>query len=184
MGMNYNIFNIYNLLLSIWGMNNWTDGFFNEPNRRIKMKPFEIVETEIDAQKYVDYVQHPGAGAITVFTGNVREWTHGVRTMYLAYEAYIPMAEKMLREIGAEMESKWPGVKAAIVHRIGELQVSEVAVLIAVSSPHRKSAYEANEYAIERIKEYVPIWKKEIWEDGEEWIGGQKKYPSKGDSTK
>ncbi|MFC5589365.1 molybdenum cofactor biosynthesis protein MoaE [Sporosarcina soli] len=144
------------------------------------MKPFEIVETPIEAQKYTDYVLHAGAGAVTVFTGHVREWTHGVRTLYLAYEAYVPMAEKKLAEIGAEMEVKWPGVKVAIVHRIGELHISDIAVLIAVSSPHRKAAYEANEYAIERIKEVVPIWKKEIWEDGEEWIGGQKKYPENG----
>ena len=101
-----------------------------------------------------------------------------------AYEAYIPMAEKKLAEIGAEMEAKWPGVKVAIVHRIGELQISDIAVVIAVSSPHRKAAYEANEYAIERIKEVVPIWKKEIWEDGEEWIGAQKRYPGEGELIK
>ncbi len=63
------------------------------------MKPFEIVETPIDTQKYADYVLHAGAGAVTIFTGNVREWTHGVRTLYLAYEAYIPMAEKKLAEM-------------------------------------------------------------------------------------
>lgn len=99
------------------------------------MKPFEIVETPIEIQKYMDYVLHPSAGAVTVFTGNVREWTHGVRTLYLAYEAYVPMAEKKMAEIGAEMEEKWPGVKVAIVHRIGELHISDIAVLIAVSSP-------------------------------------------------
>ncbi len=144
------------------------------------MKPFEVVETPIDTQVYSDYVLHAGAGAVTVFTGHVRKWTHGVRTVYLAYEAYVPMAEKKLAEIGAEMEEKWPGVKVAIAHRIGELHISDIAVVIAVSSPHRKAAYEANEYAIERIKEVVPIWKKEIWEDGEEWLGAQKKYPVKG----
>lgn len=144
------------------------------------MKQYEIVETPIDIQRYSDYVLHPAAGAVTIFTGNVREWTYGVKTLYLAYEAYIPMAEKKLAEIGAEMEAKWPGIRVAIAHRIGELQVSDIAVVIAVSSPHRKAAYEANEYAIDRIKEVVPIWKKEIWEDGEEWIGGQKKYPEKG----
>lgn len=144
------------------------------------MKPFEVVETAIDPQLYADYVLHTGAGAVTLFTGHVREWTHGVRTVYLAYEAYIPMAEKKLAQIGAEMESKWPGVRVAIAHRIGELKLSDIAVVIAVSSPHRKTAYEANEYAIERIKEVVPIWKKEIWENGEEWMGAQKKYPDKG----
>lgn len=144
------------------------------------MKPFEVVEAPIDAQVYSNYVLHAGAGAVTLFTGHVREWTHGVRTVYLAYEAYVPMAEKKLAEIGAEMEAKWPGVKVAIAHRIGELHISDIAVVIAVSSSHRKAAYEANEYAIERIKEVVPIWKKEIWEDGEEWLGAQKKYPDKG----
>ncbi|EGQ26528.1 molybdenum cofactor biosynthesis protein large subunit [Sporosarcina newyorkensis 2681] len=144
------------------------------------MKQFELVDTPIDPQKYSEFVLHPAAGAVTVFTGHVREWTHGVRTLYLAYEAYIPMAEKKLAEIGAEMEEKWPGVRVAMAHRIGELKISDIAVVIAVSSPHRQAAYEANEYAIERIKEVVPIWKKEIWEDGEEWIGAQKKYPEKG----
>ncbi|MNI84991.1 Molybdopterin synthase catalytic subunit [compost metagenome] len=88
------------------------------------------------------------------------------------------MAEKKLVQIGTEIEEKWPGTRTAIGHRIGELQICDIAVVIAVSSPHRKAAYEANEYAIERIKEMVPIWKKEIWEDGEEWMGDQKKKPA------
>lgn len=141
------------------------------------MKPYEIVEEPLNVQQYTDYVLHPGAGAVTTFTGHVREWTNGVRTLFLAYEAYVPMAEKKLAQIGSEIEEKWPGSRVAIAHRIGELQISDIAVVIAVSSPHRKSAYEANEYAIERIKEMVPIWKKEIWEDGEEWIGDQNKKP-------
>ncbi|MFC6040043.1 molybdenum cofactor biosynthesis protein MoaE [Paenisporosarcina macmurdoensis] len=141
------------------------------------MKAFEVVTEPINPQLYADYVLRPEAGAVTLFTGHVREWTQGVRTMYLAYEAYVPMAEKKLAEIGREIEVKWEGTRVAIAHRIGELQISDIAVVIAVSSPHRKTAYEANEYAIERIKEIVPIWKKEIWEDGEEWIGDQKKKP-------
>lgn len=141
------------------------------------MKQYEIVEQPIEAQPYIDYVLHPGAGAVTVFTGHVREWTQGVRTKYLAYEAYVPMAEKMLAQVGEEIEQKWPGTRVAIAHRIGQLQISDIAVVIAVSSPHRKAAYEANEYAIERIKEMVPIWKKEIWENGEEWIGDQRRSP-------
>lgn len=144
------------------------------------MKRYEIVEAPIQIQDYVDAVLHPGAGAVTVFTGHVREWTDGVRTLHLSYEAYISMAEKKLAEIGAEIEMKWPGTKVAIAHRVGELHISDIAVVIAVSSPHRKAAYEANEYAIERVKQTVPIWKKEIWEDGEEWIGGQTKKPGRG----
>ncbi|ARW42349.1 Molybdopterin synthase [Bacillus licheniformis] len=79
----------------------------------------------------------------------------------------------MLAQIGKEINEKWPGTAAAITHRIGRLDISDAAVVIAVSSPHRKAAYEANEYAIERIKQIVPIWKKEHWEDGETWIGDQ-----------
>ncbi len=144
------------------------------------MKAFAIVETEISIQEFLNAVVHPEAGAVVLFTGHVREWTKGVRTLYLSYEAYVPMAEKKLAEIGAEIQECWPGTHVAIAHRIGELHISDIAVVIAVSSPHRKSAYEANEYAIERIKEIVPIWKKEIWENREEWIGDQRKKPNEG----
>lgn len=146
----------------------------------IRMNMYAIVEAEIRVQDYLDAVIHPRAGAVVLFTGHVREWTNDVRTLYLAYEAYVPMAEKKLAQIGAEIADKWPGTRVAIAHRIGELHISDIAVVIAVSSPHRKAAYEANEYAIERIKEMVPIWKKEIWEDREEWIGDQRKKPEEG----
>lgn len=91
-----------------------------------------------------------------------------MRTFYLEYEAYETMARKKLEEIGLEVQKKWPETKIAIVHRIGTLAISDIAVVIAVSSPHRQNAYKANEYAIERIKEIVPIWKKEVWEDAQE----------------
>ncbi len=148
------------------------------------MKPFEIVQDPIEVQKYADYVLHEGAGAVTVFSGHVREWTNGIRTLSLAYEAYGPMAEKKLAEIGREIEMKWPGTRVAIAHRIGQLEISDIAVVIAISSPHRKNAYEANEYAIERIKQIVPIWKKEIWENGEVWVGNQHKKPLSEESIK
>lgn len=138
------------------------------------MKQFEIVTEPIQTELYRDYTLNEHQGAVVVFTGHVREWTKGVRTKYLEYEAYTPMAEKKLAQIGDEIKQRWPGTITTIVHRIGTLQISDIAVLIAVSSPHRKDAYQANEYAIERIKEIVPIWKKEIWEDGEEWQGHQK----------
>lgn len=141
------------------------------------IKPFEVTVEPLEPMKYMNYVTRPEAGAVTLFAGTVREWTNGKRTMHLEYEAYIPMAEKKLAEIGAEIEEKWPGSRAAIVHRIGALAISDLAVVIAVSSPHRRAAYEANEYAIEQIKKVVPIWKKEIWEDGEEWIGDQSYKP-------
>ncbi|MDQ0427232.1 molybdopterin synthase catalytic subunit [Planomicrobium stackebrandtii] len=141
------------------------------------MKAFSIVSEPIHPQLYADYVLRAEAGAVILFTGHVREWTGAAQTLFLEYEAYVPMAEKKLAQIGQEIKRKWEGCQVAIAHRIGELQISDIAVVIAVSSPHRKYAYEANEYAIERIKEIVPIWKKEIWNNGEEWIGDQKKKP-------
>lgn len=134
---------------------------------------FEIVHEPIQIEPIVNKVKRSEAGAITIFIGTVREWTNGKKTVYLEYQAYIPMAEKMLRKIGEEIEKRWPGTKIAITHRIGRLNISDIAVGIAISSPHRKAAYEANEYAIERIKEMVPIWKKEHGGNGENWVGNQ-----------
>ena len=134
---------------------------------------FEIVEEPIEVEAVIKKVERREAGAITTFIGTVREWTKGRRTVYLKYQAYVPMAVKMLAKIGEEINEKWPNTEVAISHRIGHLDISDIAVVIAVSSPHRKAAYEANEYAIERIKQIVPIWKKEHWEDGETWIGDQ-----------
>ncbi|CEE00208.1 molybdenum cofactor biosynthesis protein MoaE [Caldifermentibacillus hisashii] len=139
----------------------------------MKEKLFEITSEPIKVDQLIKKVESRNAGAMTTFIGTVREWTKGKRTLYLEYQAYIPMAEKMLKTIGDEIQRKWPDTKIAITHRIGRLDISDIAVCIAVSSPHRKAAYEANEYAIERIKQIVPIWKKEHWENGETWIGDQ-----------
>lgn len=147
----------------------------------MKMNFFEIIETPINIQSVIDKVIRRNAGAVTTFIGTVRELTEGKKTLYLTYEAYIPMAEKKLKQIAEEVKEKWGDVEIAITHRVGRLDISDVAVVIAVSTPHRKAAYEANEFAMERIKEIVPIWKKEHWETGEEWIGNQqgtKQYKS------
>ena len=101
------------------------------------MKQFEVVNEPIQTEKYREFVLNEHQGAIVVFTGHVREWTKGIKTEYLEYEAYIPMAEKKLAQIGDEIEARWPGTITTIVHRIGPLQISDIAVLIAVSSPHR-----------------------------------------------
>ncbi|RSK27943.1 molybdenum cofactor biosynthesis protein MoaE [Bacillus sp. HMF5848] len=143
-------------------------------------KLFEITTNPINIEHVTNKVVCRNAGAITTFIGTVRELTKGKKTLYLEYDAYVPMAEKKLEQIGNEIKEKWGKAKVAITHRIGRLDITEIAVVIAVSTPHRKDAYEANEYAIERIKEIVPIWKKEFWEDGESWIGDQletKAYP-------
>ncbi|MEH7514950.1 molybdenum cofactor biosynthesis protein MoaE [Gottfriedia acidiceleris] len=134
---------------------------------------FQIVDTPIVVEEVSDKVKSRNAGAITVFIGTVRELTKGKKTLSLEYQAYESMAVKKLAQIGDEIKQKWPEAIVAITHRIGKLTISDIAVVIAVSSPHRKVAYEANEYAIERIKQIVPIWKKEFWEDGTMWIGDQ-----------
>ncbi|PAQ15442.1 molybdopterin (MPT) converting factor, subunit 2 [Bacillaceae bacterium SAOS 7] len=134
---------------------------------------FEITDQPIVTEEVTKKVASRNAGATTIFIGTVRELTKGKKTLQLEYQAYPSMAVKMLAQIAEEIKEKWPDAKIAITHRTGRLDISDIAVVIAVSSPHRKTAYEANEYAIERIKQIVPIWKKEFWEDGTEWIGDQ-----------
>lgn len=141
-------------------------------------KNFWITDNPINIGECIEKVVRPEAGAVNTFIGTVREFTEGKRTLYLEYQAYIPMAEKKLQQIGAEIREKWKNADTAIVHRIGHLEISDVAVVIAVSTPHRADAFEASRYAIERIKEIVPIWKKENWEDGTKWIGDQKENAS------
>lgn len=137
------------------------------------MNFYEISKEPIQVQAIIDKVVQREAGAITTFIGTVRELTYGKKTLYLVYEAYESMAVKKLEQIGQEIKERWQGAEVAITHRVGHLDITDIAVVIAVSTPHRADAYEANRYAIERIKEIVPIWKKEHWEDGKEWIGNQ-----------
>ncbi|WP_147393811.1 molybdenum cofactor biosynthesis protein MoaE [Ammoniphilus oxalaticus] len=145
------------------------------------MKSYAITDKPIEIQPLIDHVTHPHAGAVSTFIGMVREFTRGKKTLYLEYQAYAAMAEKKLKQIGDEIIEKHPEARVAIHHRVGHLDISDVAVAIAVSTPHRDAAFEASRYAIERIKEIVPIWKKENWEDGQSWIGDQKEqvaYPT------
>lgn len=134
---------------------------------------FEIINKPIDVEEVRQKVLSRNAGAITLFIGIVREITNGKKTLHLEYQAYPAMAIKMFEQIAQEIQEQWPEAKVAITHRVGHLDIADIAVVIAVSSPHRKVAYMANEYAIDRIKQIVPIWKKEHWEDGTEWIGDQ-----------
>lgn len=136
-------------------------------------KNFWITDQPILVNDCIEKVVRAEAGAINTFIGTVRELTKGKRTLFLEYQAYISMAEKMLEQIGNEISERWPGASTAIAHRTGRLDISDIAVIIAVSTPHRNEAFEASRYAIERIKKMVPIWKKEHWEDGAKWIGDQ-----------
>src|SRR5690625_1488216 len=138
------------------------------------MDNFWLSNEPIEINECIDKVIRPEAGAVSTFIGIAREFTRGKRTLFLQYEAYVPMAVKQLARIGDEMKEIWPEAEVAIAHRIGRLNISDIAVAIAVSTPHRDEAFKASRYAIERIKEIVPIWKKEHWEDGTKWIGNQK----------
>jgi MoaE-MoaD fusion protein len=137
------------------------------------VKRFVITEDTLDIASVVSQVAHPDHGAALAFVGTTREWTRGQRTLTLQYEAYVPMAESAMEQIGEEIAQKWPGTLCAIAHRIGTVGINEISVVIAVSSPHRAESYEASRYAIERLKQKVPIWKKEVYEDGTEWKGHQ-----------
>lgn len=117
-------------------------------------------------------VTHPGAGGIVTFQGVVRDNARGKRVRYLEYDAYPEMAEQQMREIAAEVERRWATDRIAIVHRIGRLEIGECSVVVVVACPHRAEAFEACRYAIDTLKATVPIWKKEVAEDGEEWVEG------------
>lgn len=134
---------------------------------------FELTHKTIDIDEVTRKVIHPNHGASIAFIGTTREFTHGKKTVLLEYEAYIPMALNALKQIGEEISARWEGTLTAISHRLGKVEISEISVVIAVSSPHRADCYDASRYAIERLKQIVPIWKKEIWEDGSEWKGHQ-----------
>ncbi|MFD1957539.1 molybdenum cofactor biosynthesis protein MoaE [Paenibacillus thailandensis] len=134
---------------------------------------YVLTRDPIDVNEVLSKVIVPEHGASIAFAGTTREWTEGQRTVLLSYEAYEPMAVQTMKQIGDEIAERWPGALCAITHRLGEVAVAETSVVIAVSSPHRDSCYEASRYAIERLKQIVPIWKKEIWEDGSEWKGHQ-----------
>ncbi len=134
---------------------------------------FEVTEEPLSADEVASRVTNPYSGATLVFVGTVREWTKGKQTTFLEYEAYPEMAVAQMQVIGREIDTKWPGTRTAIVHRVGKLEVCEPSVIIAVATPHRADAFDACRHAIERLKQIVPIWKKEIWADGEEWVGSQ-----------
>jgi molybdopterin synthase catalytic subunit len=133
---------------------------------------FEITREPIDKQGLEQRLLTGASGAMVTFDGVVRNQTAGRRVVSLQYDSYVPMAIKEMSRIGDEVRERWPEVdRIGIIHRFGELKISESSVVIVVTSPHRRIAFEACHYAIDRLKQTVPIWKKEIFEDGEEWVG-------------
>jgi len=129
-----------------------------------------ISSKALDIQSCIEWVMSPQSGGIDVFIGTVRDSTKGKRVMRLEFEAYEPMALKEMERMAAQAADKWPVQKLLIHHRIGVLDVGEVPVIIAVSCAHRDAAFEACRFVIDTLKQTVPIWKKEIFEDGEVWV--------------
>ena len=138
---------------------------------------FRVTNQPIDLSEVVGYVIDPEAGAIATFIGTTRNNNEGRKVIALDYEAYPEMAEKELARIGADANKQWSLCRMAIVHRLGPVQIGEASVMIAVSSAHRDAAFAASRFAIEEIKKTVPIWKKEVYEGGEVWIGTQTGQP-------
>jgi molybdopterin synthase catalytic subunit len=130
-----------------------------------------LTQDLIDYHALTESVSRPGCGAVVTFLGTVRDLTGDQVTVALDYEAYGPMAEKKMAEIEADTRARWPVGDVAMVHRLGHLEVGDVSVAVAVSCPHRGQAFDACRHAIDRLKELVPIWKKENWSDGRtEWV--------------
>ncbi|MDQ3395135.1 MAG: molybdenum cofactor biosynthesis protein MoaE [Bacteroidota bacterium] len=130
----------------------------------------KICDNQIDVKEVIDNVHSKAAGAIDVFIGTVRNITANKGVSRLHFEAYDRMAVKEMEKIIQNARSRWPIEKMSIYHRKGILEIGEIAVVIAVSTPHRKEAFEACQFAIDTLKETVPIWKKEVFQDGETWV--------------
>jgi molybdopterin synthase catalytic subunit len=134
---------------------------------------YRLTREAIDAREIADMILRPEDGALCIFEGVVRNNSKGKTTRYLEYEAYETMALKTMEEIGEFVRSAWEIGCVAIVHRLGRMEIGETSVAIIITSPHRRASFDACEYAIDRLKKVVPIWKKEFFDDGEIWIEGQ-----------
>lgn len=134
------------------------------------MSLFTVEKSPLDLARAVEAVSHPGAGGIATFLGIVRDSNEGRHVLRLEYQAYEGMAAKEMQRIAAEIAAELPGVRLAASHRVGLLEVGDLAVVCAASAPHRHEAFVACRLFIDRIKERVPVWKREHYEDGTRWI--------------
>ena len=131
-----------------------------------------IGSAPLELGRLVEAVGRGADGAVVTFLGLVRNHNAGRRIRYLEYEAYEPLALRTFEKIAAEVESRWPGVRLGLHHRVGRLEIGEVSVAIAAASPHRADAYASCRYTIERVKQVAPIWKREFFDGGDVWIEG------------
>lgn len=137
----------------------------------------QLVSAPIDLTGLFERVRHPQAGAVVLFLGTVRDNRKGSRVHHLEYEAYEAMTLREMTRVAAETSERWPVIRIAMVHRLGTLKVGDISVAIAVACAHRRDAFEAGRYAIDALKQTVPIWKKEVWEGGEVWVGSEPDQP-------
>jgi len=138
---------------------------------------FEVTADELDPDRVVEHVRRDDAGAIALFYGVVRDHNRDRKVTHLEYDAYPEMATKVMQRIADEVKERFNIAETAIQHRTGRLEVGETSLLVAVSSAHRSEAFEACHALVDRFKEDVPIWKKEFFEGGEEWIEGDSSAP-------
>ena len=141
---------------------------------------FELTSETLDARRLEAAVAHPGAGAICTFTGVVRDNARGEPVTHLEYEAYAGMVERQMKAIADEIGERWPHTRVAMAHRTGRLEIGEASVVVCVSSPHRAEALAACQWGIDRLKESVPIWKREYARSGAVWIEGTDVRKSRG----
>ena len=139
---------------------------------------FKIVDEPIDETQLGELVRSDADGAVCVFLGVARKFSRGREVVHLEYEAYPEMAEKKMAEIGNEIRDKFGAERVVILHRTGVLKIGEASVGIAIATPHRAEVFQACQYAIDRLKQIVPIWKKEVWSSGEQWIGWEGQAPA------
>lgn len=133
---------------------------------------FAITHEVLDPAPLVEAVRCDESGAVALFYGVVRNENMGRNVRYLEYDVYPEMAVKKMREVADEVRANYPITGIGVLHRVGRLEIGETSLLVAVSSAHRVAAFAACHFAVDRVKQVVPIWKKEVWDDGEEWIEG------------
>ena len=138
---------------------------------------FEVTADELDPGRVVEHVRRDDAGAVVLFYGVVRDNNRGRKVMHLEYDAYPEMATKVMRQTAAEVRERFGVAEIAVQHRTGRLEIGETSLLVAVSAAHRSEAFDACHALVDRLKETVPIWKKEVFEGGEEWIEGDLRRP-------
>lgn len=137
------------------------------------MEPIiQLTREPLKRDSLIEAVSHPSTGGIVVFEGVVRDNARGKQVRYLEYDVYLEMAEQQIRTIITEAERRWGVERIAVAHRFGRLEIGEASVIIVVATPHRSEAFEACRYLIDTLKTTVPIWKKEVASNGEEWVEG------------